>query len=49
MFIYFERKRERDQAWEGQREREGERESQAGFVLSVQSPTQGSVPQTMRL
>lgn len=31
---------------EGQRERE--RESEAGSVLSAQSPTQGSVPRTVR-
>ena len=30
------------------REREGEKESQAGSVLSVQSPTQGSILQTVR-
>ena len=34
--------------WDGRAEREGERESQAGSVLSVQSPTWGSVWQTMR-
>ena len=32
----------------GGAEREGERESQAGFVLAAQSPTQGLNPQTLR-
>ena len=39
-------------SWEGQREgergREKERESQAGFALSAQSLTWGSISQTMR-
>ena len=30
------------------RERQGERVSQAGSMLPVQSPTQSSIPQTMR-
>ena len=38
-----ERERERER-----RGRENERESQAGSVLSAQSPTRDSVPQTMR-
>ena len=42
LFIYFER----ETAGEGQRERE--RESQAGSVLSAWSPMQGSNPQTVR-
>ena len=49
-FIYFEREREREREREcvsgGGVERE--RESQAGSQLSVQSPTWGSVSQTMR-
>ena len=47
-FIYFERERPcmSEQVGEGQRERE--RESQAGSVLSVQSLTWGLIPQTMR-
>ena len=32
----------------GGAEREGEKESQAGSMLSVQRPMQGSIPQTMR-
>ena len=39
MFIYFERERE----YKGGTDREGERESQAGSVLSAQGPTQGSI------
>ena len=55
LFIYFERDREGER--EGRRresingwqaEREGERESQAGSTLSVQSQTWGSTPWTMR-
>ena len=45
-FIYFERERERESR-EGA-EREGKRESQARSVLSVWSPTQGSIPWTVR-
>ena len=42
--------REREErAWAGERaEREGERASQAGSVLSAQSPMQGSFPWTVR-
>ena len=39
LLIYFER--DRDSACEGGAEREGQRESQAGFELPVQSPVQG--------
>ena len=45
LFIYLE-KIETGRAGEGQRE--GERESQAGSQLSVQSPTRGSNSRTMR-
>ena len=47
LFIYFERGWE----WMGERggaEKERERESQAGFVLSAQSLLQGSIPWTLR-
>ena len=49
LFIYFERERERERGKEracnrGGTEREGQRESQGGAMLSVQSLTQGSVP-----
>ena len=37
IFIYFERERERERTSWGGTEREGERESQAGSKLSVQS------------
>ena len=45
-----EEKREGEKAWagEGQREREGDRGSEAGSVLSPESPTQGSKSQTVR-
>ena len=43
-FIYFER----ESKWGRGREREGERDSQAGSTLSVQSPMQGSNSQTVR-
>ena len=47
MFIYvFQRERERENKLGA--EREGDRESQAGSMPSVQSPMQGSNPQTMR-
>ena len=48
--VYFERegKRERQTASGGRAERERERESQAGSVLSAQSPMQGSNPRTVR-
>ena len=41
--IYFERQSRR-----GTEEREGERESQAGSVLSVHSPMRGLNPRTVR-
>ena len=48
-FIYSDREREREsectQVGEGQRE--GERQSQAGSMLSAQSPLQGSNSQAM--
>ena len=47
LFFYFERERESKGAG-GRTEREGERESQAGSVLLVQSPTWGLNSQTMR-
>ena len=49
MFTYYS-ETERDRLWaeEGQRQREGKRESQAGSELSVQSLTQGSIPRTVR-
>ena len=46
LFIYFERQREREResaSGEGT-EREGDRKSQAGSVLSAQSLMQGSIP-----
>ena len=43
-FIYFERATEHE--W--RRDREGERESQAGSALPTQSPMGGSIPWTMR-
>ena len=46
MFVYLHREREREQP--RGREREGEIEYQAGFVLSLQSPTQGLNSQTVR-
>ena len=39
-FIYFKRKRERER---GRGRERGERESQAGSVLSAQVPTRGSI------
>ena len=45
LFIYFEEERE----CEGGSDRYVERESQASYALSVQSPTWGSNSQTMRL
>ena len=55
LFIYFERARactpvdERERGREREREREkGTRGSQAGSVLSVQSPTRGSNSGTVR-
>ena len=45
LLIYFE---ERASVGEGQREREGERESQAGFMLLAQSATWGLISQTTR-
>ena len=39
--------RERVQVEEGKREREGERESWAGSILSVQSPMRGPIPWTV--
>ena len=49
MFIYFEREKE-STSWGlgAERERKGERESQAGYPLSAQSPTQDPNPQTTR-
>ena len=48
LFILRERERKTHSSWGGvQRERAGERESQAGSTLSVQSPMQGSIPQTI--
>ena len=53
MFVYLflerETKTEESQASGEEAEREGDRERIPGrLVLSVQSPTQGSNPQTMR-
>ena len=47
MFIYLFSER----AWAGewQREREGDRESQAGSALPAWGPMQGSNPQTVKL
>ena len=44
MFILREKERES----RGGAEREGKRESQADFVLSVQNLAQGLIPQTVR-
>ena len=46
LFIYFER--EGEKASREETEREGERESQAGSMLSAQSSMWGSNPQTIR-
>ena len=52
LFIYFERERERAlasvRAGRGGAERKGERESQAGSVLTLQSLTWGPDSQTVR-
>ena len=48
VFIYFERERKHTRTRGSEGQREGERESQAGSTLSAQSPTQGSISQTMR-
>ena len=45
--MYFERDRESMSG--GGAERVGERESQAGFTLSAQSPTWGSNPQNCKI
>ena len=50
MFIFFilrEGEREKRECM-GERQRERERESRAGSMLSVQSPMQGLIPWTMR-
>ena len=44
LFISLERV---GQCEQGGAQREGDRESQAGSVLSVQSPKWGSIPQTV--
>ena len=44
--VYFEREYMCTRVHEWVRQREGERESQAGFALSAQSLTQGLNPQT---
>ena len=46
-FIYLSL-RERQSEWGRDREREGERESQAGFALSAWNPVWGSNSQTVR-
>ena len=48
LFIYFERERERERESRGGAERKGERESQAGSMLSAWSLTWGSIPQIVR-
>ena len=45
--IYFERVRENMPVQAGERQREGERESQAGSVQSSQGPTRSSIPRTL--
>ena len=46
IYLFWERQREQEQG--SGRERGGERESQAGSMLAVQSLMQGSIPQTVR-
>ena len=46
--VYLFILRVRLRVWEGEGQREREKESQAGSAVSLQSPTWGSNPQTMR-
>ena len=46
--LIFKTERERESNGGVEREGEGERESQAGFALSAQNPTWGSIPRTTR-
>ena len=48
VYLFILRETESEREREREREREGRRESQAGSVLSAQSPTQGSIPYKAR-
>ena len=47
LFIYFERERQRERGSKQEGQREGDKESQAGSVLSAQSLMWGLIPQTI--
>ena len=48
IYLFWEKENGRESEWGRGREREGEKESQVGSILSAQRPTQGLNPGTMR-